>query len=105
MNKKLPILLALISAAALFGLATPASKVLLDFFAPIQLAGLLYLGVAIGVMPLLVKKREVRLPSQLSTKNRLYLCLFREMLANVKALSEIQITRRLTRSNHRKICF
>jgi drug/metabolite transporter (DMT)-like permease len=72
MNKQLPILLALISAA-LFGLATPASKVLLDSFAPIQLAGLLYLGAAIGVMPLLVKKREVRLPSQLSNKNRLYL--------------------------------
>jgi EamA-like transporter family len=51
MNKKLPILLALISAA-LFGSATPASKILLDSFAPIQLAGLLYLGAAIGVMPL-----------------------------------------------------
>jgi drug/metabolite transporter (DMT)-like permease len=72
MNKKLPILLALISAA-LFGSATPASKILLDSFAPIQLAGLLYLGAAIGVLPLLVKKREVRLPSKLSNKNRLYL--------------------------------
>jgi hypothetical protein len=50
MNKKLPILLALISAA-LFGSATPASKILLDSFAPIQLAGLLYLGAAIGVSP------------------------------------------------------
>ncbi|VEP14609.1 conserved membrane hypothetical protein [Hyella patelloides LEGE 07179] len=72
MNKQLPILLALISAA-LFGSATPASKVLLESFSPIQLAGLLYLGAAIGVAPLLVKKREIRLPSQLSSKNRLYL--------------------------------
>ncbi|MEM9922651.1 MAG: EamA family transporter [Cyanobacteria bacterium P01_D01_bin.50] len=72
MNKKLPILLALI-AAALFGSATPASKVLLDSFSPMQLAGLLYLGAAIGVMPLLLKNREVKLPTNLSNKNRLYI--------------------------------
>ena len=59
MNKQLPILLALISAA-LFGSATPASKVLLNSFAPIQLAGLLYLGAAIGVMPLILKKKEIK---------------------------------------------
>jgi len=69
MNKKLPILLALISAA-LFGSATPASKVLLNSFAPIQLAGLLYLGAAIGVMPLIIKNKEIKLPTHLSNRNR-----------------------------------
>jgi drug/metabolite transporter (DMT)-like permease len=72
MNKQLPILLALISAA-LFGSATPASKLLLDSFSPIQLAGLLYLGAAIGVMPLLLKNKEIKLPKHLSNKNRIYL--------------------------------
>lgn len=72
MNRRLPISLALISAA-LFGSATPASKLLLDSFAPIQLAGLLYLGAAIGVIPLLLKNKEAKLPSHLSNKNRLYL--------------------------------
>jgi len=44
------ILLAL-AAAVLFGLSTPASKVLLDGFGPFQLAGLLYLGAALGTSP------------------------------------------------------
>jgi drug/metabolite transporter (DMT)-like permease len=43
-------LLALI-AAALFGASTPASKWLLDAFEPLQLAGLLYLGAALGMAP------------------------------------------------------
>jgi drug/metabolite transporter (DMT)-like permease len=43
--------LALLSAA-LFGASTPASKVLLDGIHPVQLAGLLYLGAALGVSPL-----------------------------------------------------
>src|SRR5437588_1594892 len=39
---------ALISAA-LFGLSTPAAKVLVDSVAPVVLAGLLYSGAGIGV--------------------------------------------------------
>src|SRR5262245_3992214 len=45
-----PVLLGLASAV-LFGLATPASKVLLAQFTPTQLAGLLYLGASLGVLP------------------------------------------------------
>jgi len=41
-------------AAALFGAATPLSKVLLDDLAPVQLAGLLYLGAAAGLLPIVV---------------------------------------------------
>ena len=40
--------LALLSAL-LFGLATPASKILLAHLGPLQLAGLLYLGAALGM--------------------------------------------------------
>lgn len=38
-------------AAALFGASTPASKRLLDGVEPLVLAGLLYLGAALGVLP------------------------------------------------------
>jgi drug/metabolite transporter (DMT)-like permease len=44
------VLLALL-AALLFGAATPASKLLLRELGPFQLAGLLYLGAALGVAP------------------------------------------------------
>ena len=52
-----PFLLAL-GAALLFGAATPASKALLGGFSPFQLAGLLYLGAALGVYPFLKLKGE-----------------------------------------------
>ena len=45
-----PLAIALL-AAALFGAATPASKWLLGALTPLQLAGLLYLGAALGVAP------------------------------------------------------
>lgn len=38
-------------AAVLFGAATPASKALLGMLPPITLAGLLYLGAALAVLP------------------------------------------------------
>lgn len=42
-------------AAALFGVSSPASKVLLDGLSPLTLAGLLYLGAAVGVLPFVFK--------------------------------------------------
>ena len=51
------LLLALVSAA-LFGAATPAGKVLLADFTPFQLAGLLYLGAALGVGPVAALDRR-----------------------------------------------
>jgi len=38
-------------AALLFGASTPVSKALLGSFGPFTLAGLLYLGAALGVVP------------------------------------------------------
>jgi len=47
-------------AALLFGLATPISKVLLGGISPFQLAGLLYLGAALVLLPKVIKERGLR---------------------------------------------
>lgn len=62
-----------ILAAALFGAATPASKLLLADLTAFQLAGLLYLGAAIGVMPSARREGGLRLPSRGDKLNRLRL--------------------------------
>lgn len=67
---KIPVVTALL-AALLFGAATPASKALLNNIPPFQLAGLLYLGAAIGVTPLILRERKFVTPWHL-TKINLY---------------------------------
>ena len=67
-----PITLALL-AAALFGAATPASKVLLSGLTPFQLAGLLYLGAALGVAPGAWREGGLRLPGRSDRLNRIRL--------------------------------
>ncbi len=62
-----------ILAAVLFGLATPASKLLLSEFSAFQLAGLLYLGAAIGAAPAVWWDGGIRLPSRADPVNRLRL--------------------------------
>jgi drug/metabolite transporter (DMT)-like permease len=54
-----PLILALL-AALLFGMSAPASKVLLAGIQPLQLAGLLYLGAALGVLPWALRGRRMR---------------------------------------------
>ncbi len=56
--KLFPLLLAGISAV-LFGLATPACKMLLNDINPFLLAGLLYLGASAGLFPVLLTKKEL----------------------------------------------
>jgi drug/metabolite transporter (DMT)-like permease len=51
------ILLAIL-AAIFFGAASPLSKLILSRISPFQLAGLLYLGAAIGVTPRLIHKKD-----------------------------------------------
>ena len=67
-----PILLAFLSAV-LFGAATPASKGLLADLSPFQLAGLLYLGAAVGVMPVAGLRQVWQVPWQIDPVNRLRL--------------------------------
>lgn len=64
---KQPLATALL-AALLFGAAAPASKALLQALPTFQLAGLLYLGAAIGVIPLLIKQRKFSFPWDLDRK-------------------------------------
>ena len=60
-------LLALLSAF-LFGIATPFSKWLLNNLSPLQLAGFLYLGAAMAVLPTTVKKSTSLTPKKLDTE-------------------------------------
>lgn len=62
-----PFILALI-AAALFGAATPVSKLLLTNFGPFGLSGLLYLGAALGTLPLLLRKGRLQPPWRLERR-------------------------------------
>jgi drug/metabolite transporter (DMT)-like permease len=65
-----PPAIALLSAA-LFGAGTPASKWLLGALSPLQLAGLLYLGAALGVVPALVRSRSLAFPRDRRSRWRL----------------------------------
>ncbi len=60
-NTPLPFILALVSAL-FFGAATPISKPLLAHLSNYHLAGLLYLGAALGVLPILLRERKFHLP-------------------------------------------
>lgn len=57
-------------AAALFGAATPASKLLLSELTPFQLAGLLYLGAALGVAPVAWREGGLRVPGKGDRRNQ-----------------------------------
>jgi drug/metabolite transporter (DMT)-like permease len=65
--------LALISAI-LFGAATPASKALMSSLNVFQLAGLLYLGAALGTAPFAFRKGTSILPSRVDRANLYRLC-------------------------------
>lgn len=64
-----PLALALLSAA-LFGAATPIGKSLLRSLSPYQLAGLLYLGASLGVLPALMASRRLRNPWSVGQRSR-----------------------------------
>jgi drug/metabolite transporter (DMT)-like permease len=69
---KLPLAMAFL-AALLFGAATPASKALLQALPTFQLAGVLYLGAALGVLPLIFHKRTFSWPWSWDRKTSLRL--------------------------------
>ncbi len=86
--------LALVSAI-LFGASTPASKVLLDSLGAFQLAGLLYLGAALGMAFPLARERRRRAFSRLDRRNRARLAgavLFGGLLGPVLLLLGLQLT-------------
>ena len=86
--------LALLSAA-LFGAATPASKRLLASLEPFQLAGLLYLGAALGMAPRLALDRHAASWRRLDRANALRLSgavLFGGVLGPVLLLAALRQT-------------
>jgi drug/metabolite transporter (DMT)-like permease len=66
------VLLALLSAA-LFGAASPLSKPLLSSFGTFQLAGLLYLGAALGASVIAFRRRYFTLPWRMDHRNQIRL--------------------------------
>ncbi len=70
MNKNPIIVLMALLSALLFGASTPASKWLLDSISPFVLAGLLYIGASIGVLPVLIRDRALSLPTKLPNKTK-----------------------------------
>ncbi len=67
----MPFILAAVGSAILFGASTPLGKLLLDTLPPFQLAGLLYLGAALGMLPFSVSRSQG--PFLPLRKNRLHL--------------------------------
>jgi drug/metabolite transporter (DMT)-like permease len=62
--------LLVVLAAVLFGSASPLSKSILSSITPFQLAGLLYLGAALGVAPGAILKRRLTPIWRISRKSR-----------------------------------
>ena len=89
-----PFLIAIL-AALLFGAASPAAKVLLGSFAPFQLAGLLYVGAALGLLvPILARGKQTNLPWRMARKNFLRLAgaiAFGGIIAPVCLLLSLQL--------------
>jgi len=67
-----PILAGVVSAA-LFGVATPLSKILLTNLSQFQLAGLLYVGAGVAVLPFVVLRRRKSPRKPVDRKNALRL--------------------------------
>jgi drug/metabolite transporter (DMT)-like permease len=65
----LPILLVIL-AAILFGSASPFSKLILKSISPFQLAGLLYMGAALGVAPRLIIKKDLTPLGRIAPRSR-----------------------------------
>jgi drug/metabolite transporter (DMT)-like permease len=81
-------------AAVLFGASTPLSKPLLDFLNNFQLAGLLYLGAALGVTLILIRQKSFSWPWQMTQKDSLRLAgavLFGGVLGPVFLLAGLRI--------------
>jgi drug/metabolite transporter (DMT)-like permease len=66
---QIPVILIAILSALLFGAATPLSKNLLDHLSSFQLAGLLYIGAALGVAILVIRDKKFTWPWHMDRKN------------------------------------
>ena len=91
---QIPVILIAILSALLFGAATPLSKNLLDHLSSFQLAGLLYIGAALGVIVLVIRDKKFTWPWYMDRKNALRLLgavLFGGMLGPVLLLAGLRL--------------
>ena len=89
-----PIILIAVLSALLFGSATPLSKSLLEHLTSFQLAGLLYIGAALGVTILVIRDRKFTPPWKMDQKNALRLLgavLFGGLLGPVALLAGLRL--------------
>ncbi len=70
--KFVPVFIGAVSAA-LFGVATPLSKILLGGLSQFQLAGLLYVGAGLGMVPFVITRRRTSPAKRMDGKNALRL--------------------------------
>jgi len=87
-------IIAALVAALLFGAAAPLGKPLLRFLTDLQLAGLLYLGAALGVLVIMLRERPLTLPWQMPKRDTLRLAgaiLFGGVLGPVLLLAGLRI--------------
>ena len=85
---------AALAAALLFGAAAPLGKPLLSFLTDLQLAGLLYLGAALGVLVILRRERPLTPPWRMLKRDALRLggaILFGGVLGPVLLLAGLRI--------------
>lgn len=85
---------AALAAALLFGAAAPLGKPLLGYLSDLQLAGLLYLGAALGVLLLLLRERPLTPPWRMPKRDALRLAgaiLFGGVLGPVLLLAGLRI--------------
>ena len=59
-----------LASAALFGAATPVSKALLGNLSAFQLAGLLYLGAAVGMIFVTIRNKDWSPPWRMTRRNQ-----------------------------------
>jgi len=86
-------LIAALLSAVLFGFSTPLAKLLLEHISEGALAGLFYLGAALGLAPFVIKRGELHLPRD--KKSRRYLAgaaLFGGMLGPVLLLAGLALS-------------
>lgn len=91
---QIPVILIAILSALLFGAATPLSKSLLDHLSSFQLAGLLYIGAALGVAILVIRDKKFTWPWHMDRKNAFRLLgavLFGGMLGPVLLLAGLRL--------------
>jgi drug/metabolite transporter (DMT)-like permease len=91
---QIPVILIAILSALLFGAATPLSKNLLDHLSSFQLAGLLYIGAALGVAILVIRDKKFTWPWHLDRVNAFRLLgavLFGGMLGPVLLLAGLRL--------------